>query len=126
MAYVFDARLPVRPARDVVRLFLSRFPQGVLVTTTDTMNKPKVATMIPPVPTYNPAWIPATFLDPQGKNSMMLADAIASDKVDVDQAITDNGSTTNVFCEGKKIALKGNNNVCMNDSVTRDKCLKIK
>ncbi len=70
-----------------------------------------------------PAW--TTFL-PGCDEFYMLSDAIADSKVVVDSAITDQGASTSVFCEGKKIALTGNNNFCYNDSITRQQCLMIK
>ena len=99
------------------------WPAMMPIQSQNTEGKPQDMNVMANAAGVVPAWL--TFMPMSATEFYMLSDAIAGSKVVVDNAITDQGASTSVFCEGKAVALQGNNNICYNDSITRQQCLII-
>ena len=121
-----DNVTPVCKANMIGNLYAAGKPQPVPFPWTTTKGKVTVENVPPAPPPQAPAWNPMTFFDAQmNQDWWMSQDAPADDKVDVKNSIQSTGASTSVFCEDKAIALKDNNNICINDSMAKEKCLII-
>ncbi|HAL18049.1 MAG TPA: hypothetical protein DCO86_00225 [Spirochaetaceae bacterium] len=119
--------VPPCKASMVGNLYAAGMPQPVPFPWTTTKGKVTVEQVPPATPPQAPAWNPMTFFDAQmDQDWWMSQDAPAGDEVDVDKSIQSSGASTSVFCEDKAIALKDNHNMCVNDSMAKEKCLMIK